>query len=56
MEYVLWVPLAYQVIALLASIKRLFQTDPEPTAFPPISILKPVYGTCLLYTSDAADE
>ncbi len=45
MEYVLWVPLAYQLIALLASIKRLFQTDPAPTAFPPISILKPVYGT-----------
>lgn len=45
MEYVLWVPLAYQVIALMASIKRLFQTDPEPTAFPPISILKPVYGS-----------
>ncbi len=44
MEFVFLVPLAYQFIALLASIKRLFQTDPEPTAFPPISILKPVYG------------
>jgi len=44
MEFVLLIPLAYQLIALLASIKRLFQTDPQPTAFPPISILKPVYG------------
>ncbi|MCA2964590.1 MAG: bacteriohopanetetrol glucosamine biosynthesis glycosyltransferase HpnI [Acidobacteriota bacterium] len=44
MAYLLLAPLAYQLIALLASIKRLFQTDPPPTAFPPISILKPVYG------------
>lgn len=44
MEFLLLVPLAYQLVALIASIKRLFQVDPSPTAFPPISILKPVYG------------
>jgi ceramide glucosyltransferase len=42
--YLFFIPLAYQLIALLASIKRLFQVDPAPTALPPVSILKPVYG------------
>jgi ceramide glucosyltransferase len=38
------IPVAYQLVAVLACVKRLFQPRPPLTATPPVSILKPVHG------------
>lgn len=38
------IPALYQLVALLASARRLFLHDPAPEALPPVSILKPVHG------------
>ena len=44
MEWLFLIPIGYQFVALIACIKRMFQTKPVPEAMPPISILKPVRG------------
>ncbi len=38
------VALVYQLAALYATLRHRARRDPEPSRFPPISILKPVYG------------
>lgn len=38
------IPIAYQMVAVLACVKRLFQRRPPLAATPPVSILKPVHG------------
>ena len=51
MEWLFLIPLGYQFVALIACIKRMFQTRPQPEAMPPISILKPVRGADPLFYS-----
>lgn len=51
MHWLLLIPAGYQLVALIACIRRLFQPPPQPAAMPPISILKPVRGADPLFYS-----
>ncbi len=51
MDWLFLIPAGYQLVALIACIRRLFQTRPQPEAMPPISILKPVRGADPLFYS-----
>ena len=51
MDWPFLIPVGYQFVALVACIKRMFQTRPQPEAMPPISILKPVRGVDPLFYS-----
>lgn len=51
MDWLFLIPAGYQLVALIACIRRMFQTRPVPDAMPPISILKPVRGADPLFYS-----
>ncbi|HEU0124356.1 MAG TPA: bacteriohopanetetrol glucosamine biosynthesis glycosyltransferase HpnI [Bryobacteraceae bacterium] len=51
MEWLFLIPAGYQLVALIACIRRMFQERPKPNALPPISILKPVRGADPLFYS-----
>ncbi|MFN0104465.1 MAG: glycosyltransferase [Bryobacteraceae bacterium] len=51
MDWLFLIPVGYQFVALIACIRRMFQTRPQPDAMPPISILKPVRGADPLFYS-----
>ena len=51
METLFLIPVAYQLIALIACLRRIFQRRPLPDSMPPISILKPVRGVDPLFYS-----
>jgi len=51
MDWLFLIPVAYQFVALIACIRRMFQPRPQPEAMPPISILKPVRGVDPLFYS-----
>jgi ceramide glucosyltransferase len=51
MDWLFLIPVTYQLVALIACIRRLFQTRPQPESMPPISILKPVRGVDPLFYS-----
>ena len=51
MDWLFLIPIGYQFVALIACIKRMFQTRPQPQSTPPISILKPVRGADPLFYS-----
>lgn len=50
-DWLFLVPIGYQFVALVACIRRMFQTRPVPQAMPPVSILKPVKGADPLFYS-----
>ncbi|MBI2688964.1 MAG: bacteriohopanetetrol glucosamine biosynthesis glycosyltransferase HpnI [Acidobacteria bacterium] len=51
MDWLFLIPIGYQLVALIACLRRMFQVRPAPDAMPPISILKPVRGADPLFYS-----
>lgn len=51
MEWLFFIPAGYQLVALVACLRRMFQVRPKPEALPPVSILKPVKGVDPLFYS-----
>jgi ceramide glucosyltransferase len=50
-EWLFLVPIGYQLVALIACVQRMFIMRREPSAMPPISILKPVRGADAAFDS-----